>query len=117
MIASYLNYLTLQDEGETNPKRPRRQKKTQSQSSINTPDVISSCPEASTRPSLSIPTDAATRPTATGRGRGRGCPPGQGQARKEVISRGHGVYIIPFTNRVFEFYGDSSRVIGSSYKK
>ncbi|KAG2331064.1 hypothetical protein Bca52824_002244 [Brassica carinata] len=87
------------DERETNPKRPRRQKKTQSQSSINTPDVISSCPEASTRPSLSIATDAATRQTATSRGRGRGRPPGQGQARREVIPRGHGVYISPFTNR------------------
>ncbi|WZZ57296.1 hypothetical protein YC2023_057403 [Brassica napus] len=102
-------------DGETNPKQPKRQKKTQSQSSINTYVVTSSCPEASTRPSSSISTDAATRPPSTGRGRGR--PPGKGQARREVVPRGHGVYISPFTNRVFEVYGESSRVIGSSSKE
>ncbi|WZZ49634.1 hypothetical protein YC2023_049741 [Brassica napus] len=78
-------------DGETNPKQPKRQKRTQSQSSINTHVVTSSCPEASTRPSSSISTDAATRPPSTGRGRGR--PPRKGQARREVVPRGHGVYI------------------------
>lgn len=117
MIASYGNNLTLQEEGDTNPKRPRRQKKTKSQPSMNTPDVTSSCPEASTIPS-STATDAATGPLSTGRGcgRGRGRPPGRGQARREVVPRGHGVYISPFTDRVFEVYGDRSRVIGSDSK-
>lgn len=115
MIASYGNYLTLQGEGETNPKRPKRQKKTQSEPSINAPDVTSSCPEASTIPSSSTATDAAAGPPSTRRGRGR--PPGRGQARREVFPRGHGVYISPFTDRVFEVYGDRSRVIGSASKE
>ncbi|KAF3510203.1 hypothetical protein F2Q69_00004772 [Brassica cretica] len=106
----------LEEMRETNPKRPRRQKKTQSQPSINAPDVTSSCPKASTIPSSSTATDAATWPPSTGRGRGRdrGRPPGRGQARREVVPRGHGVYISLFTDRVFEVYGDRSRVVGSA---
>lgn len=55
-------------------------------------------------------TDASRRPPATGRvrGRGHGRPLGKGQARREVIPRGHEVYINPITNKLFEVYGDSS---------
>lgn len=100
-------------------------KKTQFQSFINTPNVISSCPKASTSPYLSISTDettrppatdAARRPPATSRVRGRGRPLGKGQASREVISRRYGVYINPITNKLFEVYGDSSRIISSSKK-
>ncbi|KAH0914311.1 hypothetical protein HID58_028757, partial [Brassica napus] len=121
----YLNYLTLLEEEETNPKRPRRLKKTQFQSSINTPNVISSCPKASTRPSLSISTDETTRPPATEAARRplatsrvcrRGRPLGKGQASREVISMRHRVYINPITNKLFKVYGDSSRIISSSKK-
>ncbi|WZZ08131.1 LOW QUALITY PROTEIN: hypothetical protein YC2023_094052 [Brassica napus] len=93
IIVLYLNYLTLLEEEETNPKRPRRLKKTQFQSSINTPNVISSCPKASTRPSLSICTDETTRPPATEAARRplatsrvcrRGRPLGKGQASRET---------------------------------
>lgn len=79
--------------------------------------------EATTRPSPSTANEATARPSpsigieaSTARGRGRGRPPGQVSARKEVIPRGHGVYVSPFTNRVFDVCGDRARVIGSSKK-
>ncbi|CAH2079646.1 unnamed protein product [Thlaspi arvense] len=102
-------------EGQSNPNPPKRRRKTpvsaaQSQSSIPAP--VATDQSQPSIPSLSSAPEASS--SAPLRGRGRGHPPGRGQARKETIPRGHGVYISPFSNRVFKVWGDRARDVGGS---
>ncbi|KAG2275869.1 hypothetical protein Bca52824_058424 [Brassica carinata] len=78
------------------------------------------------KPRRSQPTlqHAQCQPTssnaAPGRGRGRGRhgrPPERGQARKVTVPRGQGVYMCPFTDRVFECFGSTARDCGGSSSK
>ncbi|CAH2064143.1 unnamed protein product, partial [Thlaspi arvense] len=105
----------LDVEGQSNPNPPKRRRKTpvsaaQSQSSIPAP--VATDQSQSSIPSLPSAPEASS--SAPLRGRGRGRPPGRGQARKETVPRGHGVYISPFSNRVFEVWGDRARDVGGS---
>ncbi|KAF3504320.1 hypothetical protein F2Q69_00042457 [Brassica cretica] len=110
-----------------NPNQPKRRKTSLSQPSNRrvTPNLSQAYnAPSSTAPQPATLSQAQSQPTssnmAPGRGRGRGRrgrPPGRGQARKVVAPRGQGVYMCPFSDRVFECFGSTSREIGGSSSK
>ncbi|CAH2045117.1 unnamed protein product [Thlaspi arvense] len=133
-----LKSLTYQDAGGSNPYPPRKHRATKSQPTIppSTPtqsqpstapqpsirpqnEASSSTVPASTAPQVSTgpQTEAGSSTAAAATGRRRGRSPGRGQARKVTVPRGIGVYMCPFSNRVFECFGSTSREVGGdSYK-
>ena len=89
---------------------PQIKKSTPNQSQAST-QPASTAPQPTTRIQSQPP--PSTVPTGRGRGR-RGRPPGRGQSRKVTVPRGVGVYMCPFSDRVFECFGTSREVGGSS---
>ncbi|KAL0750901.1 hypothetical protein Bca101_032904 [Brassica carinata] len=94
----------------TSLSQPSNQQSTPNQSQAST-QPASTAPQPTTRIQSQPP--PSTVPTGRGRGR-RGRPPGRGQSRKVTVPRGVGVYMCPFSDRVFECFGTSREVGGSS---
>ncbi|CAH2047333.1 unnamed protein product [Thlaspi arvense] len=130
--------LTYLDAGGSNPYPPRKCRATKSQPIIppSTPNQSqpSTAPQPSIRPqteasSSTVPaftapqvstgpqTEAGSSTAAAATGRRRGRPPGRGQACKVTVPRGIGVYMCPFSNRVFECFGFTSREVGGDSSK
>ncbi|KAF3560939.1 hypothetical protein DY000_02014811 [Brassica cretica] len=105
-----------------NPSRKRRTSLSQPSSTAPQPQASSTAPQpqAQSQPTLQHAQCQPTSSKAPGRGRGRGRrgrPPERGQARKVTVPRGQGVYMCPFTDRVFECFGSTARECGGSSSK